>query len=997
MAHSHPNAHRIEIKTTVNDMRSLVQLNKIKSLGFGDKAQTCKLIEVYTIEKDLNQKQLHKIAEALTNPISQTSLLDDQETAEEFDWAIEIGFLPGVTDNVGTTTRETIEDLIKERFDLDKEGVFTSVLLLIKGNNLTEQDLKQITNALHNPLIERAHIKSHETFASDRGMGITIPRVHLQTEQKADIIEIESMSEEELIELGKKGVKDEDGTFRGPLALELESLYAIRDYFKKEGRPPTDIELESLAQTWSEHCKHTIFAAEIDDDLPEGLYKGLIKRATNEIREQKGDKDFCVSVFKDNSGGIVFDDDWVVTDKAETHNSPSALDPFGGAITGIVGVNRDTVGFGLGAKPIVNKYGYCFADPDDKEPLYKDSALETEMLSPRRISDGVVSGVNHGGNCSGIPTTQGWQYFDDRYKGKPLVYVGTVGLIPRYINGKPSWEKQAQPGDKVVVLGGRVGQDGIHGATFSSEALNEGSPAAAVQIGDPITQKKMSDAIVKEARDKELYTSITDNGAGGISCSIAEMAKECGGCIVDLDKVPTKYPNLEPWKIWISESQERMTMAVPAEKLKELFELMGRRGVETTVVGEFTDSGRCIVNLNGNTIMDIDMEFLHEGLPKKHLTTTYTKPNNPEPNFNEPENYDQTLKDMLTRKNICGYDYISYQYDHMVQAMTAIYPLQGPGQVNNYASAVTPVLGNSRAVVMSQGINPRYGDIDTYHMSSCAIDTAIRNAIALGANPDHMALMDNFCWCSSDEEERLGQLKASVQACYDYAVSYGTPFISGKDSMFNDFKGFTKEGEPIKISVPPTLLISSIGVMDDVKKAVTMDPKTTGDLVYIIGETADELGGSEYYDYRKKGTVGSNIPQVDAKKALELYRTYHKAVGKELLASSISLVFGGIAVGLAKKAISAQLGLEIDISKIPTDGELQTDHLLYSETQSRFIVTIDPKNKEAFEKHFANHDFAEIGHIIDGPSLIIKNGEETISNSSLKDLEESYKSTFKNY
>jgi phosphoribosylformylglycinamidine synthase subunit PurSL len=998
MPHSSHNAHRIEIKTKVNDMRSLVQLEKIKGLGFADKVSACKLIEVYTIEKHLTQHELESIANALSNPISQSYKIDGHETTETFDWAIEIGFLPGVTDNVGTTTRETLEDLLKTKFDLDKEGVFTSVLLLIKGK-LTEEETSQITNALHNPLIERAHIKSHEKFAGDNGMDTIVPRVHLQTKQKADKIDIESMSEEELLALGKKGIKDPDGSYRGPLALEKEALDTIRNYFKKENRHPTDIELESLAQTWSEHCKHTIFAASLDNDLPDGLYKGLIQRATNEIRKTKGDKDFCVSVFKDNSGGIIFDDNWVVTDKAETHNSPSALDPFGGAITGIVGVNRDTIGFGLGAKPIVNKYGYCFADPDDKEPIYKDSKLKTKMLSPRRISDGVVAGVNTGGNCSGIPTTQGWQYFDDRYKGKPLVYVGTVGLIPQKINTKPSWEKQAQPGDKIVVLGGRVGQDGIHGATFSSEALDEGSPAGAVQIGDPITQKKMSDAIVKEARDLELYSSITDNGAGGLSCSAAEMAKECGGCIVELDKVPTKYPNLEPWKIWISESQERMTMAVPAEKLDELMSLMARRGVETTVIGEFTDTERCIVKLHGKTIMDLDMDFLHDGLPKKHLKTTYTKPNNPEPDFPEPKDLSATLLDLLKRKNICGYSYISYQYDHMVQAMTAVYPLQGPGQVNNYASAVTPVLGSSRGIIMSQGINPRYSDIDTYHMSACAIDTAIRNAVALGADIDYMALMDNFCWCSSNEEERLGQLKASVQACYDYATTYGTPFISGKDSMFNDFKGFNAKGEETKISVPPTLLVSSLAVIDDVKKAVTMDPKTKGDLVYILGLTKDELGASEYYDYTEKGLTGSNVPEVNSKKALDLYRTFKKAIDEELLASSLSIVFGGLGVALAKKAISSQLGLEINLSSVPTNTELRDDYLLFSETQSRFIVTINPANKEAFEKLFteADHDFAEIGQVIEGPSLIIKNGDKTIINSSIQDLDEAYKSTFKNY
>ncbi len=1006
-------AHRIEIKTIVNDMRSLVRLKKIKALGLSEKVESCKVLEIYTVEKRLTQNELESIANALANTVSQRYNIDTPETETPFDFAIEVGFLPGVTDNVGTTARETIEDLLKTKLDLEHEGVYSSTLLLIKGAEndfgpvLKETDAQIIAESLYNNLIEYAKIKSHDKYISDKGMGITVPRVHLQEGVEVTPIDIFSMTDEELVELGKKGIKNTDGTFRGPLALDLDYLHTIRDYYKKEGRIPNDIELESIAQTWSEHCKHTIFAAGLDENasetserLPDGLYKGLIKKATNLIRAQKGEKDFCVSVFKDNSGGIIFDENWVITDKAETHNSPSALDPFGGAITGIVGVNRDTIGFGKGAKPIVNKYGFCFADPDDKEPIYRDSKLNNPALLPRKIINGVVAGVNAGGNCSGIPTTQGWQYFDDRYKGKPLVFVGTVGLIPKYINGKPSWEKEAKSGDAIVVLGGRVGQDGIHGATFSSEALDEGSPATAVQIGDPITQKKASDAIVKEIRQQELYSSITDCGAGGISCSISEMARECGGCEIWLDKVPLKYPNLEPWKIWISESQERMTLSVPEANVEKLFDTLRRRGVEATVVGKFNNSGRCIVKMHDKTIMDIDLEFLHEGLPKKHLNTLYTKPKLEDPHFTS-EHIKVSLPKILSRKNICGYDYISHQYDHMVQAMTAVYPLQGKGQVNGTASAVTPVLGSKRGIIMSQGINPRYSSLDTYHMSACAIDTAIRNAVALGADIDYMALMDNFCWCSSDEEERLGQLKSAVQACYDYAVEYGTPFISGKDSMFNDFKGYDKNGNPIKISIPPTLLISSLSVVEDISKAVTIDPKNEGDLIYILGQTKDELGGSEYYSSIDKNFIGGNVPQVDSAKAKKLYRIFRDAINEELIASSFSISLGGLGVALAKKSIAGQLGLEIDLERIPTDGPLTPDTLLYSETQSRILVTINPSKREKFEEFFApflnSNEAGLIGQVIAGPSLIIRKGEENIANLSIQELEESYRKPFKNY
>ncbi|MBT3864525.1 phosphoribosylformylglycinamidine synthase [Candidatus Peregrinibacteria bacterium] len=979
----------------MNDMRSLVQLNKIKELGFADKVKNVKLIEVYTVEKTLNQHELTQIAEMLANPISQSYKIGEPETEEKFDWAVEIGFLPGVTDNVAHTAKESIEDLFKKKLDENHEGVYTSTLLLIEGD-LTEEEVKEIAKSKHNKLIERASIKTHAKYSEEHGMDVIVPRVHLQKEPEIDQIDM-NIDEDKLAELGKKGIKNADGTYRGPLALEMDYLNTIRDYYNSENRRPNDIELESIAQTWSEHCKHTIFAAEIDDDLPEGLYKGYIKKATYEIRAKKGANDFCVSVFKDNAGGIIFDENWVVCDKAETHNTPSALEPFGGAITGIVGVNRDIAGFGKGAKPIMNKYGYCFAYPEDKDPIYRDKELTNEALKPRTISDGVIAGVNAGGNCSGIPTPQGWQYFDDRYKGKPLVFVGTVGMIPKEINGEPSWEKEAKPGDKIIMVGGRVGQDGIHGATFSSEALDEGSPATAVQIGDPITQKKFIDAIVKEIRDMDLYTSITDNGAGGLSCSVSEMARECGGCTVELDQVPLKYPNLDPWKIWISESQERMTLAVPPENVDKLISLLEKRGAETTVIGTFNNSGRCIVNHKGKEIMNVNLDFLHDGLPKKHLETVYEKPQNEEPEFSMPTDLNETMLGMLKRHNICGYSYISNQYDHTVQGHTIIYPLQGPGKANNYASAIKPLFDSKKGVIMSQGLNPRYSDLDTYHMSACAIDTAIRNAVSLGADIDYMALMDNFCWCSSTEQQRLGELKDSAKACYDYAVEYETPYISGKDSMFNDFQGYDKDGNQIKISIPPTLLISSLSVVDDISKVVTMDAKTPGDLIYILGTTKDELGGSEYFDYTQKGWLGNAIPQVNAVKSKAMYKAFKKAVDQDLLASSISVTLGGLGIALAKKAISGQLGINVNLAKIPTNKELRPDHLLFSETQSRILVTIKPENKTQFEEHFQDHTFAEIGSIVREPDLIIKNNEETILNTPLQALTESYHSTFKNY
>jgi len=983
---------RIEVRNVSEDTRADVRLARFIEEGL--KVDKVWITDTYTIDREFSDEEKTEIADALSNPVVQSFTYNKANAPDDFDWAVEIGFLPGVTDNVANTATQTIEDLLKVNFKKGgEEGVYTTQIYFLKGD-LAKEDAELVGEILANKLIQRIHIKSKEEFDADGGMDLIVPKVRLKEEIKVDEVDLD-ISDEELRILGRQGIADRDGSRRGPLALDLPYMRTIRDYFKKQGRKPTDIELESLAQTWSEHCKHTIFADPLDE-LAEGLYKGYIKRATKEIREQKGDKDFCVSVFTDNSGGIRFDENWVVTDKVETHNSPSALDPYGGAITGIVGVNRDTIGFGKGAKPLFNRYGYCFADPRDKEPLYRDEERKMETLSPRKIMDGVVHGVHDGGNCSGIPTPQGFCYFDDRYKGKPLVFVGTVGLMPDEVNGEPGWEKQARPGDLVVMIGGRVGQDGIHGATFSSEALTAGSPATAVQIGDPITQKKLSDAICKEARDLGLYNSITDNGAGGISCSVAEMAKECGGCEVDLDAVPLKYPNLEPWKIWVSESQERMTLSIPPEKLDEFMDLMKRRDVEATVIGKFNDSGRCVVRYKGETIVDIEMDFLHDGLPAIHRKSTYTRSQHDEPEIDVPVDFKKTLGDILSRLNVASFEFISSRYDHVVQGGHVLGPLHGKGRVNAEASVMMPVLDSKKGVVMSQGLHPRYSDIDTYHMAAASIDTAIRNAVSVGANVDYLAILDNFCWCSSNEEERLGQLKEAVRACYEYAISYGTPFISGKDSMFNDFKGFDKDGKPVKISVPPTLLVSGLGVIEDVTKVQSMDLKFAGDLIYVLGETKDELGASEYFHYLGKG-IGNKVPQVDAKSAYKLYQDFYQAMQRDLIASSISVNIGGLGAALAKKAIAGLKGLEIDLSKVKSAGLDRDDFLLFSESQSRFVVSVSPANQEAFENLFGERA-SLVGQVRKDEKFVLQGlvGEEIVSMELVK-LHEAYHSTLKGY
>lgn len=984
-------AHRIEVIPRGDDARAKVLKNYLKYLDSGKKISQIRVIDVYTIDKELSSGHLKKAADLLINPVVEDCLIDHSIETGDASFALEIGFLPGVTDNVAHTAREELEDLLKEKFTT-QEGVYTSRLYLFSGK-LEKDDIQEIAETMHNPVIQRYTIKSKDEYRKENGMGIVVPRVKLENEPRADEIDLD-VPDEELTKIGKAGIANADGTTRGPLALDLQSMHVIRDYFKKQDRRPTDIELESIAQTWSEHCKHTIFAATLDE-IKGGLYKDYIRRATEEIRKKKGARDICLSVFTDNSGAIEFDENYMITDKVETHNSPSALDPFGGAITGIVGVNRDTIGFGMGAKPVINLYGFCFADPKDEKPLYKGKNQKNKMLPPKKIMEGVIEGVNVGGNCSGIPTPQGFVTFDDRYKGKPLIFVGTIGLMPKKVNGKSGTEKKAMPGDFIVMVGGRVGQDGIHGATFSSEAMDSGSPATAVQIGDPITQKKLSDAIVKEARDLDLYSSITDNGAGGLSCSVAEMAKECGGCETDLDKVPLKYPGLEPWQTWISESQERMTLSVPKEKWDKFSDLMKKRGVEATVIGEFNDSGKCIVNYHGKTVMDVDLEFLHNGLPHKTLASGSQKINDTPIDISAPKDLGKTLKEMLGRLNICSFEFISTQYDHEVQGGSALKPLQGKGRVNAEASVTRPLLSSPKGVVTSQGVYPYYSELNAYNMAASAIDTAIRNAVCAGANLDHLALMDNFCWCSSDEPERLGQLKKAVIACYDYSTAFETPFISGKDSMFNDFKGYDENDKPLLISVPPTLLVSSIGVMDNATKAMSLDAKMPGDLIYILGKTKNELGGSEYAKMNR--AKDGKVPEVEAEKAIKSYRALAKAIDERLVASAISATKGGLGVALAKTLIAGQLGAEIDLSKVPKEGVGRDDILLFSESQSRIIVTVAPKNKEKFEKQMTGTDFATIGEVKDTDKIVIKGLSGQKIKEKIADLEKSYKETLKDY
>jgi phosphoribosylformylglycinamidine synthase len=921
-------------------------------------------IDVHTIDGHLTQEELERAAPGpLSDPIVQEYAIN-RGLADRFDWLIEVGFRPGVTDNVGKTAKEALNLLLGLSPDR-LQGVYTSRQYVIDGP-ISRQDAERVAaSLLANELIERFEIVDGKSWDPQKGMPPHVPRVVGEERPTVEEIDLD-VGDEHLLRISSEGV----------LALNLTEMKALRDYLKNDdvlqgrekvglGKEMTDAELECLAQTWSEHCKHKIFNARIIYEDERGLVEEVdslfdtyIKRSTGEIRERLGGDDWCLSVFVDNAGIIRFNDEYNLVFKVETHNSPSALDPYGGALTGIVGVNRDPFGTGKGAKLIFNTDVFCFAPPNYDKPLPK------RILHPRRIYEGVREGVEHGGNKSGIPTINGCIVFDERYLGKPLVYCGTGGIMPAFIAGKPSHTKDIQPGDRIVMAGGRIGKDGIHGATFSSEELHEGSPVTAVQIGDPITQKKMTDFLLI-ARDRDLYRAITDNGAGGLSSSVGETARLSGGCEMDLAKAPLKYPGLNPWEILISESQERMTLAVAPECMEEFFHLARQMDVEVTDLGSYTDSGMFHVRYGDKTVAYLDMDFLHSGVPQMRLRAKWTPPRHEEPDFPEPEDMGEALRSMLSRLNICSKESVVRQYDHEVQGGSVIKPLVGAlNDGPSDAAVIRPVLDSFEGVVVANGICPRYSDIDTYHMAACAVDEAVRNAIAVGGSLDHLAGLDNFCWCdpvqsekTPDGQYKLAQLVRANQALYDYTTAYGVPCISGKDSMKNDYQiGDTK------ISIPPTLLFSTIGRIDDVRKAVTMDAKEAGHLIYVLGMTYPELGGSEWYAMH--GHIGNRVPEVRAGKAKELYDALSRAIRKELVASCHDCSDGGLGVALAETAFAGGLGMSVDLSLVPSAGIERNDTLLFSESQSRFVVTVSPDAQDAFEEMMHGVTIGRVGVVL---------------------------------
>ena len=748
---------RIQVISRGPDGRAHKVLDSLKASGIAvDDHVTLSVVDVYLIA-GCDHVPASNIERVFIDPVCEV-LAPEPGQAESL---FEVTFKPGVTNPSAITAREALRLELGSHFPVDAV-VQTALQYRIAG--MRNEDRVMAASLLHNPLIQMISTELPEIY----------PHEMAQSDQNVELIEIGVMGGDALMSLSKART----------LSLSLEEMRAIQEYaaYREPKGFVSDIELEVFAQTWSEHCKHKIFAAQIDYDdgttqrLIDGLYPSYIKAVTRRLSAMPG-KDYVRSVFHDNAGVIDFDDDHVVCIKAETHNSPSALDPYGGAITGIVGVNRDILGTGKGARPIFNTDVLCFGDPDTP---HED--VPAGLLSPQRVLSGVHEGIVDGGNQSGIPVVAGGFLFDDCFLGKPLVFCGTGGVMPRHINGEESWIKHIDAGDLAVMVGGRIGKDGIHGATFSSQALDETSSTSAVQIGDPIIQKRMTDFLL-EARDLGLYKGITDNGAGGLSSSLGEMAESSGGIHVDLDKCPLKYPGLAPWEIFVSESQERMSLSVDPSRLDELLELARRRGVEATVVGEFTDSGRVTLGWKGETVADIDLTFMHEGVPRMQLPAQWipadsrlaavadtVRESGASKVRADAFDASTTLLQLLAEPNITSKESLIRQYDHEVQGQTVIKPFVGPeADGPSDGGLIRPFADSGRGLAVTHGICPRVSMIDTRNMAAMAVDEALRAAVAMGADPDRAAALDNFCWPdpvlsdqTPDGPYKLAQL---VRAC----------------------------------------------------------------------------------------------------------------------------------------------------------------------------------------------------------------------------------------
>lgn len=848
-------------------------------------------------------------AELLADPITEVFSFraggEDLSGGDGFDAYIEVHLKGGVMDPVAASTLMAIGDM---GAPIDGLEVATGRRYRLAGVRDIEEASFIARRLLSNDCIEDVYLSG---FGRRDPLPARLPRAPVRPFELRHVA-LRKLDDEGLRKLSREG----------HLFLSLDEMHTLRDHYRGLDRDPTDLELETFAQTWSEHCVHKTLKSAVryvgapmpeSASLPGGakqaggaggpveityhnLLKDTVARATRELIDS-GRVDWCLSVFEDNAGIIVFDDDFGVAVKVETHNHPSAIEPYGGAATGVGGCIRDIMGCGLGAKPIANTDVFCVATPDFPMDL-----LPKGVLHPRRVLKGVVAGVRDYGNRMGIPTINGAVLFDDRYLGNPLVFCGCVGLIPR-----DRIKKAPRPGDLVVVIGGRTGRDGIHGATFSSAELTDTHAdefSHAVQIGNAITEKQVLDAML-QARDHAsgcLYTATTDCGAGGLSSAVGEMAAELGA-EVDLEKVPLKYAGLRYDEIWISEAQERMVLSVPPENWAALQAICRAENVEATAFGTFRDDGQLVIRYQGSVVGEIDCRILHDGIPKTRREAAWAPVAAGAPAGRSRENTgtNNSLTQALSSLDAASKEWIIRQYDHEVQGASVIKPLVGPGEGPSDGAVIRPRLDSRRGVALACGICPKLSELDPYWMAVAAIDEAIRNVVCVGGDPKQTAILDNFCWGNCDDPRVMGALVRACQGCYDASITHGTPFISGKDSLNNEFAldpaDAAKLAERIglhnnRIRIPATLLISAISVIDDVARCVTMDAKPVqGARFLFVG-----LAAKSWTEARIADTAA-------------LHRAVAGWIGEGLILAAHDCGDDGILPALAEMAFAGKCGI----------------------------------------------------------------------------------------
>ena len=1037
--------------------KSNVSTNVTTSTAPSPQPLTIHTAQLYRLIGDLSLQNIDQLMkQLLVDPVIQQaySTVATSEVSRHYH-TVDIFFLPGVTDTLA-------ESVLAGAHMLNITGlqqVETGHRYLL-DSRLSKVDVRAIAAALlYNPVIERYtlhpfvpeqpsiathttdathatdttyttdttvthttletvnHSDSNFSYESSQKSSGSLPQINRLGEILAASIPLSDMLDQQLLAVSQQGL----------LALNLQEMQAIQGHYRELGREPTDIELETIAQTWSEHCSHKTFKATIhyreldeqqyilsEETIP-GLLKHFLMRATEIVR-----KSWLVSAFSDNAGIIRFTEIYDIAFKVETHNHPSAIEPFGGANTGVGGVIRDVLG--VSAQPIACTDILCFG------PLATPTAdLPQGVLPPRRIASGVINGVRDYGNKMGIPTVNGAVLYNEGYLFNPLVFCGCLGILPH-----GSHPRSMQPGDRIVVLGGRTGRDGIHGATFSSGEMSREMNAqagSAVQIGAPITEKKVADVII-QARDRQLYTAITDCGAGGFSSAIGEMGADTGA-YVELEKAPLKYRGLVPWEIWLSEAQERMVLAVPPQNIAELLAICAIEEVEASIIGTFTNDRRLVVTYAGQIVADISMDFLHNGLPARELDAVKVKQpagtkqmivsNNPAmarthrgiqflmsphgyddqgPLF--PAHYAQALLSLLSHPNIASKEEVVRRYDHEVQGATILKPLVGrAGNGPGDAAVLQPILDvpSRMGIVLSNGINPQYGKINPFAMAINAVEEALRNLVAVGGDVERAAILDNFCWGNPNDPEQLGMLVDAVRGCYAAAVSFGVPFISGKDSLNNEYRANGK-----RLPVIPTLLISAVGVIDDAAQTVDMSLKQPGNLLYLIGTTDNSLAGSAYAEISQVN-LETYVPVPSMTYALIILKAVGNVIREGLAQSCHDLSEGGLAVASAEMSLAGLYGVVLDIAPIsqklniwldPQGSDKNVANLvaLFSETSSRFLIEVKPQDRNAFEKYMRRHgvdDYLCLGAVTDNGRFIVNNENDLLIDIPVADLQRAWK------